>query len=198
MTDQSLIDSSDVDLQSKVGFLDRATGLFLITLQHTEECLSLAHVHALAGRAGVNLSAQRIHDYGIDGTFRSIKIIGKRHVETGFAVDFQLKATTTWEHKGSDVVYDLEAKNYNDMVERDSEATTCILILLCLPSQENAWIESDENRMVLQHCCYWMQLQGAPTTNAYTKRIFIPRTNTLTSQAITSIMENEHKRRVGS
>jgi hypothetical protein len=173
-------------------------GFLLITSQHTEECLSLAHVHALAGRAGVNLAAQRIHDYGVDGSFRSVKIIGTRHVESGFSVDFQLKATTTWEHKGSNVVYDLEAKNYNDMVQRDSEATTCILILLCLPTQESQWINFDETRMVLQHCCYWTQLQGAPTANASTKRIFIPRKNTLSPRAIVSIMEDEYKRRVGA
>ncbi len=152
----------------------------------------------MAGRAGVNLSAQRVHDYGVDGTFRSIKIVGKRRVETGYAVDFQLKATTQWEHKGSEVVYDLEVKNYNDMVQRDSDAAPCILILLCLPSQEKDWLESDETRMVLQHCCYWVQLHGEPTTNTSTKRIFIPRSNALTAQAIVSILESEHKRRVGT
>jgi hypothetical protein len=80
----------------------------LITLQHTEECLSLAYVHALTGNAGVSLAAHRIHDYGIDGTFRSIKIVKNRRVESGFSVDFQLKATTDWEHKEDKVVYDLE------------------------------------------------------------------------------------------
>jgi hypothetical protein len=79
----------------------------LITLQHREECLSLAYVHALAGNAGVSLSAQRVHDYGIDGTFRSIKIVGTRRVESGYSVDFQMKATINWEHQGTDVAYDL-------------------------------------------------------------------------------------------
>ncbi|WP_340672507.1 DUF4365 domain-containing protein [Bradyrhizobium ottawaense] len=169
----------------------------MITLQHTEECLSLAFVHALAGRAGVSLASQRVHDYGIDGTFRSVKIIGKRRVETGYAVDFQMKATTTWEHKGPNVVYDLEVKNYNDMVQRDSEATPCILILLCLPTDQHQWIVADEDRLVLQRCCYWMQLEGDPSSNSYTQRIFIPRKNALTPQAIVSIMANEQKRRVG-
>lgn len=169
----------------------------LITLQHTEECLSLAFVHALAGRAGVSLAAQRVHDYGIDGTFRSVKIIGKRRVETGYAVDFQMKATTTWEHNGSEVVYDLEAKNYNDMVQRDGAATPCILILLCLPSDHENWIDADEDRLILQRCCYWTQLDGDPSPNSYTKRIFIPRKNALTPQAIASIMADEQKRRLG-
>lgn len=170
----------------------------MITLQHTEECLSLAYVHALAGRAGVNLAAQRVHDYGIDGTFRSIKVVGKRRVESGFAVDFQLKATVNWEHDGSDVVYDLEAKTYNDMVQRDSEATTCVLILLCLPANGDDWIESDESRLVLKHCCYWTRLQGAVTANSSTKRIRIPRSNELTSQTIVNFLAAERNRRLGA
>lgn len=173
------------------------TGISLITLQHTEECLSLAYVHALAGRAGVNLAAQRVHDYGIDGTFRSIKIIGTRRVESGFAVDFQMKATINWEYDGPDVVYDLEAKTYNDMVQRDSEAAPCILILLCLPANVEDWLESDETRLVLKHCCYWMRLKGETTTNTSTKRIRIPRSNELTSQAILNILNAERDRRLG-
>ena len=170
----------------------------MITLQHTEECLSLAYVHALAGRAGVNLAAQRVHDYGIDGTFRSIKIVGTRRVESGFAVDFQMKATINWEHNGPDVVYDLEAKTYNDMVQRDTEATPCILILLCLPADAEDWMESDEKRLVLKHCCYWTRLHGATTTNSSKKRIWIPRSNELTSQAILNILNAERDRRLGA
>jgi hypothetical protein len=173
-------------------------GAALITLQHTEECISLAYVHALTGKAGVSLSAHRTHDYGIDGTFRSIKVVGNRHVETGFAVDFQMKATTTWEHKESNVVYDLEAKTYNDLVQRDAEATPCILILLCLPPNQDEWVDTNETRMVLKHCCYWTGLQGPATTNTATKRIFVPRANTLTSAVIAQILESERTRRLGA
>jgi hypothetical protein len=172
-------------------------GAALITLQHTEECISLAYVHALTGRAGVSLSAQRVHDYGIDGTFRAIKALGSRRVESGYAVDFQMKATINWEHQDANVMYDLEAKTYNDLVQREVEATPCILILLCLPPNHDDWIDADERRMVLKHCCYWTKLQGEATPNTSTKRIRIPRTNTLTSTVITQILNAERDRRVG-
>lgn len=188
-----------MSLQSRV-LQDRRTTrtIFLITLQHTEECLSLAFVHALAGRAGVNLAAQRTHDYGVDGTFRSVAIIGSRRIETGYAVDFQLKATTNWEYRDGGVVYDLEVKTYNDMVQRGAEAVPLILILLCLPPDDKHWIDCDETRLILQHSCYWTQVHGAPTTNTSKKRIFIPRANALTAEAIAIIMASEHKRRVGA
>lgn len=174
-----------------------AGGISLITLQHTEECISLAYVHALTGKAGVSLAAHRIHDYGIDGTFRSVKIVGNRRVESGFAVDFQMKATTSWEHKEDSVVYDLEAKTYNDLVQREIEATRCILILLCLPPEQDEWVDTNETRTILKHCCYWTGLDGPATTNTSTKRISIPRVNTLTSAVIAQILDAERNRRVG-
>jgi Domain of unknown function (DUF4365) len=172
-------------------------GTILITLQHTEECISLAYVHALTGKAGVSLSAHRVHDYGIDGTFRSVKIVGTRRVESGFAVDFQMKATVNWEHQQTNVMYDLEAKTYNDLVQREKEATPCILILLCLPPNQDDWVNTDEKQMVLKHCCYWVALQGPVTTNTSKKRIWIPRETTLTSKAIAQILDAERNKRLG-
>jgi hypothetical protein len=118
-------------------------------------------------------------------------------VESGYAVDFQLKATIDWEHQDASVMYDLEAKTYNDLVEREAEATPCILILLCLPHAHDDWIDADEQRMVLKHCCYWTSVQGAATSNTSKKRIWIPRVNTLTPTAITKILDAERNRRVG-
>jgi uncharacterized protein DUF4365 len=94
----------------------------LITENHTQECLSLAFVHALTGVAGVNLQIAHRHDYGIDGSFRPVST-GARHIETGFPVDFQLKSTINWEYAEDHIVYDLEAKTYNDLVGRDPTAS---------------------------------------------------------------------------
>jgi hypothetical protein len=88
-----------------------------ITEQHTEESLCFAHIYALAGVAGVNYSANR-YDYGIDGHFIPVKKRGSRFIDTGFPLDYQAKATVNWELKDGKIVYDLEAKTYNDLVER--------------------------------------------------------------------------------
>jgi hypothetical protein len=170
----------------------------LLTIQHSQEALGLAYVHAVSGQAGVNLAAIRRHDYGIDGTFQHIVLKGTRRVESGFPVDFQLKSTTKWKIEGPDIIYDLESKTYNDLVEREEHATSCILIVLCLPAkQPPAWLESSEDQLVLRHCCYWVQLKGTPTPNDATKRIRIPRTNTLTGQTLQSILAAERSRCIG-
>lgn len=57
-------------------------------------------------------------DYGFDGTFRSIRTRGSRFVTQGLAVDFQLKASINYIIEAEYIVYDLDVKNYNDLIER--------------------------------------------------------------------------------
>src|SRR5262245_21572988 len=162
----------------------------MITENHTEESLSLAFVHALTGIAGVNLANPRRHDYGIDGTFQPVTE-GSRRIETGFPVDFQMKSTVNWEEDGQEIIYDLEAKTYNDLVGRHPDAVPCILILLCLPKARNQWLASSNKELALRHCCYWSKLTGEPPQNVSTQRIRIPRKNLLTPDGIREILRTE-------
>ena len=67
----------------------------MLTESHIKEGLSRAYILAVAHRAGFNCSLKREFDYGIDGTFYDVKVVGKRHVETGYNIDFQAKASQT-------------------------------------------------------------------------------------------------------
>ena len=158
-----------------------------------KECLSLAFVHALTGLAGINLQVQPRHDYGIDGTFRPVSG-GPRHAETGFPVDFQMKSTIHWRQEKAHIVYDLDAKTYNDLVGRDPIAVPCVLILLCLPQNGSDWLSCSESEMILRNCCYWIKLEGQSTSNKGTKRIRIPRTNILSADGIREILKAERAR----
>lgn len=166
----------------------------MLTESHTQECLSLAYVHAVTGRAGVNLLVGSRHDYGVDGTFKPVVNMNGRRVESGHPVDFQLKSSVNWEHDGEVVVYDLESKNYNDMVGRVPSAIPLILLLLCLPRDSSTWLAGTETELVLRHCCYWMRVTGEPTDNSKTKRIRIPRSNLLTPEAVLTILSAERAR----
>ena len=139
----------------------------------------MAHIYALAGMAGVNYSTTR-YDYGIDGHFNPVVKYGNRMVQTGFALDFQAKATVDWSLKVDKIVYDLEAKNYNDMVLRTPAESSLVLILLCLPKNREGWHGATHNETILRHCCYWFLVEGEPTPNDSTQRIYIPRENLLT------------------
>lgn len=112
----------------------------MLTQQHTQEGLSRSFVQALAASAGVNLHAGFWFDYGFDGSFRPIVMRGKRRVESGFPIDFQLKCTTAWKHEGEDVAYNVETKTYNDLVTRDPNGIGAYLLLVCIPKNKEEWI----------------------------------------------------------
>jgi hypothetical protein len=171
----------------------------VITIQHTQECLSRAYVQALAAKAGVNLTVQRLLDYGIDGSFHAVKIKDNTRIESGCSLRFQLKASVNWfyDATGQHVVYDLEAKTYNHLCSQEPEEEECILILLCLHSDADSWLQVTEQSLVLRHCCYWHRISGASTTNKNTKRIEIPRANLLTADAVGQLLADERQRRLG-
>jgi hypothetical protein len=161
----------------------------LITSEHTKEALSHAYVHALAGMAGLNLAARTIFDYGVDGTFHLVKIRNNERIQTGHPVDFQMKATTKWEHRDDFVVYDLEARAHRLLTtDREPGMPLAILILLCLPKDPVEWLDGCEEHLHLRNCCYWYQPEGPPTQNVATTRIQVPRENVLTPDTLRRIM----------
>lgn len=166
-----------------------------ITIQHTQESLCLAHIYALAGVAGANYAIKNVFDYGVDGQFSPVAIRNGRRANSGFPLDFQAKATTDWELKEGKIVYDLEAKNYNDIASRTSAESTLLLILLCLPKTEDDWHAAGCDETVMRHCCYWYTFSGEQTSNSAKKRIFIPIENLLTPAALKLLLILERERR---
>jgi hypothetical protein len=165
-----------------------------ITEQHTEESLCRAHIYAVAGVAGVNHSTDNF-DYGVDGRFTPIVRRGDRLVCSGFPLDYQAKATINWELKDYKIVYDLEAKTYNDLAHRTPAETSLILILLCLPKERSAWHAANCDETILRNCCYWHTVTGEPTENAQKKRIFVPSENLLTPASLQELLRLERLRR---
>lgn len=170
-----------------------------ITLSHTQEQLTRAHLYALAGTAGVNLSIERSHDYGVDGTFNPVIARNNRRVETGFPVQFQAKSTINWDHKDGLIIYDLAAKNYNDLVTRSDEEVTLMLVLLALPKQSVDWHVAAGTETIMRRCCYWHVLSGTPKgTDKGTVRIKIPDNQLLTPTSLNQVLDEEKARRLSA
>ena len=157
--------------------------------QIIEELLSVAHVQAVAARAGVSIS-NFDKDFGIDGTFRQITAIGNRRLTSGYALDFQLKASISCLIESEYIVYDLEVKTYNDLLHRrlDSDATPCILILKVLPLDSEQWLTTIDSGLLLGGACYWVYLQGELTQNKQSIRIRIPRVQEFSPESLLSLM----------
>lgn len=163
-------------------------GKLVITEEHMKEGLSRAYTIAVAHRAGLNISLSSEFDYGIDGNFRDVKIFGNRRAETGYNIDFQLKATINAEVLDDCIKYTIEAKNYNDLVN-ENVGTPRILILLRVPSDKSEWLNISENETILKNCAWWCSLYGQePTHNNSSKTIRIPRNQILDVDSLQKIM----------
>lgn len=161
----------------------------MISRQHIEEGLSRAYVQAVAARAGVNIAIPSF-DYGVDGTFRKIIKRDKQICESGFSLDYQLKASTRWRLEEENVVYDLAAQTYNDLVLRPvTSAFPLLLLLVCLPADPAQWLECNEQQLLLRGGCYWTFMTGSVTKHARTIRIRIPRQQQFTPAAITALLD---------
>lgn len=173
----------------------------MITEQHTQEALCRAYIIALAGSAGANYELGRGFDYGVDCTIRQVIHIParRRRVESGFSIEIQLKSSTLWHFDvNGNVVYDLEAKTWNDLISREPAALPLYLGLLCLPKDKAQWLSSTEERLILKHCCYYFKPSGAGLSEAASsRRIHIPRQNVLTSNSIVELLENARSAALG-
>lgn len=162
----------------------------MITAEHAKESLCRSYVIAVASAARQNLWFGGEHDYGVDGMFRLVEPRGGRLRETGFSLDFQAKASVDWSDSGDNIAYDLEAKNYNDLAERATQtrSTPFFLVLLCLPREEDEWLQFTPDSLTLKRCAYYLQLSGGLTGNAATCRVSIPRANALTPANLIALL----------
>ena len=166
----------------------------MITREHTKEALCLAHIYATAAVAGVNFSAQ-VFDYGVDGSFETVVKQRWGWVPSGFSLKYQAKASVDWTAAEDEIVYDLDARAYNNIVSRSAGAERLILILLCLPRDEAGWHRSSPAETVLRNCCYWHVFEGHPTPNAESKRIRIPASQHFTPDTLNALLQVERERR---
>lgn len=158
-----------------------------LTVQHQEEALGQAYVRAVIAKAGYNFSKTEF-DYGIDGTIKDVVNRNGRYVDSCFGINFQLKSSSNVSFKDGEVIYDLESKNYNDLVAESSMLPN-ILILLVLPSNSDEWLDVTADQLVIKKCAWWCSLEGRePTTNDATKRIFIPDCQIFSPTALIDLM----------
>ena len=158
---------------------------------HIKEELSKSYASAISAAAGINCQFYG-RDYGQDGVFLDVKYYAERksYRQTGFAIDFQLKATVNATAKNGLFLYDLEKKNYLDLIDT-GVGRVRILLLYILPKDKNEWLNVTSSETVLKRCAYWCSLRGLPVVNNKEKvRIKIPASQMLTVEELKRLMEN--------
>lgn len=158
-----------------------------ITIQHKKEALGQAYVRAVIAKAGFNLGKSDF-DYGFDGTIKDVANRSGRYFETGYGLNFQLKSSCDVTFEGDYLVYDLESKNYNDLVIETTMLPN-ILILFVLPQDEDTWVSVDRDKLTIRQCAWWCSLEGLPSTeNKTAKRIRIPIGQIFSPDALVDLM----------
>jgi len=180
----------------------RDDGGILLTRNHAQEGLSRAYVQALSSVARIWSSMKDEFDYGFDGQFDLIARVeidpasGKQNlVKAGYTVDFQLKCSKDWKIVGDHVLWSMKSKAYNKLAGRGRGAVPAILILMCLPEDENCWMDFSEDALVLRKCCYYTTVTGPVLENENsTHQVRFPRSNLLNVASLTSILDRNRER----
>ena len=159
-----------------------------ITVEHQKESLGNAYVHAVIARAGYNSAGRSEFDYGIDGKILDVINRGGRYCENGVGLSYQLKSSCDVIFRDGKIYYDLEAKNYNDLVSPRIMLPS-ILILFVLPETQEDWLTISDNTMTMKKCAWWRSFEGLPQTdNSSTIRISIPIKQVFSPESLTAIM----------
>lgn len=134
-----------------------------------QEQLSLSYLRSVVFRGGCNLSVWAVDDHGIDGTIKSYAPGINRF-------DFQLKATTFYQVRNQQIMYDLRVEDYNRLIREDDLPR--VLILYIMPTDDSQWLAQSTSELCLRECAYWVDLMGKqPSINASTVRVSVPTLN---------------------
>lgn len=158
----------------------------MITENHRKEMVSWAFVHSIVTKAGCKISNPML-DYGLDLGVTQVRETtdarGSRLVD-GCEFKIQLKSSSSVDIVADEIVYDLDSKNYNDLVAVDVNVPR-ILVFVHLPEVEDQRIAISSESITLKYCAYYARLAGRePKDNVGSVRIKIPLTNTFDPQFI--------------
>ena len=158
-----------------------------MTEDQKKEAISREFLRVIANGHGFKVM-EPAADHGVDMIIcpvtKRTEPSGKiRFLDSQFKLDFQLKATTTKGIKddGDYIKYDLEAKNYNDLIYRRNEPLPLHLVVVVLDSAPPGCADIDERGLNLAGKAYWYlpPEDAQETKNGNTMRVQIPKANRL-------------------
>lgn len=160
-----------------------------MTEQQIKEKLSESYLELLMNRGGFKKGELK-SDHGVDLLVtRTQRIVGVNgdvsYRDTLEFLGVQLKCTclSSVEDHGTYIKYDLEVKNYNDLIRsvHSNSSTPLFLVLMVLPDEIDSWVEVRETEIALAKCAYWYRptTSDSLSSNVSSKRIEIPKSNKL-------------------
>ncbi|MFN3852521.1 MAG: DUF4365 domain-containing protein [Spirosomataceae bacterium] len=167
-----------------------------MTEEHIKESISISFIELIANYLGFSTDAPK-KDYGRDLSIFEIKYReengSKRRIETGRELKIQAKSTTLKGIKQNKdyITYNLEAKTFNDLIDRKNANKPLILILFLLPENRTDWLTLNGEELIVRKCAYWYYPEDINhTTNLYSESIKIPTSNLITIDSFKELFEN--------
>jgi hypothetical protein len=153
-----------------------------------EQKLSESYLRAIAAMAGCTVKIPE-DDFGIDYSIHGIRMNNGRVSEDGTSVDVQLKSTTDYREEDDSFAYQIENKNFNDLVLGDTLAPR-ILVVLFMPRPKVEWTNQTVNELMIRKCAYWAWLRGQPPKEKLDSKttIKLSKRRVFSSDALRSIM----------
>lgn len=161
-----------------------------LTLNKHKELFSIAYAKAVAAAAGVVLQeADSITDGdGIDVEF---KAIGKGRGISSPRLEAQLKATAKCNFDGDAFIYDLDRKNYDDLIDVNYVIPRILIVILLPGDNPEEWLSHSSQAIRMSRCGYYAELSGKPsTTNKESVRIRIPETQCFSPENLKKLLWN--------
>jgi len=153
-----------------------------------KEEFSRAYICAIAAQLGYNSGDFRVDDDSVDIMFKA-KYDGRTSKIRNPHIHFQLKSTITPFSEDGCLHYPLKIKNYNDL-RGDNRANPSYLVVLCVPEDENNWIEIKPEEMLLRYSAYWFSLKDKPAVkNAKSVTVKIPKLQKLDKTTFKMLMD---------
>jgi hypothetical protein len=158
-----------------------------MTEDQKKEAISREFLRILANGHGFKV-IEPSTDHGVDmivcPVVTRIEPSGRtRFLDSPYRLDFQLKATTPTGivDAGDDIKFDLEVKNYNDLIHRRDDPLPLHLVIVVLDAAPPACLNIDDHKLGLAGKAYWyLPAEDAEATeNERQIRITIPKTNRL-------------------
>ena len=149
------------------------------------EQFSIAYVHAIASRVGLNKAHPSVDDDSVDMILRGRGFPGKLRSPQ---IELQLKCTSQDLINDDQLSFPLSIKNYNDL-RGDDVICPRYLIVLLVPKEIDDWLEHEDDALLLKHSCYWTSIKDHPvTSNTTSVTINIPLEQKLTCDSLLALM----------
>jgi len=158
-----------------------------MTEDQIKEAISKEFVRVLAYVHGFKILEPGL-DHGVDliacPVTTRVEPSGRtRFLDSPYKLDFQLKATTVDSiiDDGDNIKFDLDVKNYNDLIQRRGDLLPLHLVVVVLGASPPTCVEMDEVSLRLAACAYWFlpPEDAVASENVATIRVTIPKTNRL-------------------